>query len=318
MNSSYRLVVFALILLGGGVVAQGEQSPVYSDNQLDVINGALEKWKPEINYPVVKDLFKDRSYRVKWSVVKEDAGFWDQVPTSFENEREACKAGCICDYIKSPSRKTCLLKLIQGQGAYLFVYDADATGKFVKTGAITPSTWYGYASVALLDVCGTGKMKFILIEHNGNTGTGLDEKIHWLIGWHKGAFRTVLRETVFLYNSGLGDATVYRMNYTLVKGKSPRLEARCAFDKVFETAYPYELHASWRDWLFWNGKAFSFYNARIEDQKIELGSNPNDKFNFRLQIEKNRKKITKLPPLPKRMLEDEAEDYWKGIPYVEW
>jgi hypothetical protein len=121
MKSSYRAVLLVLILLAGRVLAKNGWSSIYTDNQLDLINGALEKWKPELEYPAVKDLFKDRSYRVNWSVVKENADIWDQVPDSFENERQACKAGCVCDYIKSPSRKTCLLKLIEGQGAYLFV-----------------------------------------------------------------------------------------------------------------------------------------------------------------------------------------------------
>lgn len=221
---------------------------------------------------MVNDVFKSHNYKPDWNAVKADATIWNQVPDSFQNEKDACRAGCLCDFIKSTGAKTCLLKLTEAQGAWLFVYDRNAEGKYIKTGVITPPTWYDFASVALVDVFGNGRPKFILIEHQGDHGTGRDERIHWMLGWDGRAFRTVFRETVFWYNAGLGDNINYRMNYRLVKGKRSYIEARYSYDKVYVTTYPYEFHSEWRDWLFWNEKTFSFYDQRMEDEKIQNGS----------------------------------------------
>jgi hypothetical protein len=282
------------VLLPSSTIKSGSQtnwSPAYDDAQLGIINAALEQWKPETKYPVVKDIFKSHDYEPNWEVVKADATIWNQVPDSFKSEKDACRAGCQCDFIKSKETKTCLLKLTEGQGAYMFTYDRNAGGEFVKSGVITPPTWYGFASVSLVDIFGDGRPKFILIEHQGDHGTGRDEKIHWMLGWDGRAFRTVFRETVFWYNAGLGDNINYRMNYRMAKGKRPYIEARYSYDKVYVTAYPYEFHSAWRDWLFWNEKTFSFYDRRMEDEKIQNGSQFEGEFTFRSNIERNRKRI---------------------------
>jgi hypothetical protein len=66
--------------------------------------------------------------------------------------------------------------------------------------------------------------------------------------------------------------------------------------------------------LFWDEKTFSFYNSRIQDEKIQNGSEFDGSFSFRQNLERNRKKIMGLPALLPRMWQDEAvEDYWKGI-----
>jgi len=167
--------LFIIIIASFSAVAAPAWSPAYTDDQLDIVNKALEKWKPETKYPV-KDIFKDESYKPDWNNLKEDGTVWDAIPDSFKNEREALRAGCKCDFIKDSKNRTCLLKLVQGQSAWIFVYDQDAAGKYAKSGVIEPPTWYGIASVALVDISGTGKPKFILIEHQGGSGTVLMRK----------------------------------------------------------------------------------------------------------------------------------------------
>jgi hypothetical protein len=309
------LFVACFMLLCGLTTAHQENwTPAYNDEQLDIINNALGKWKPDEKYPVVKDIFGDKSYKPDWDAAKPDATPWDLVPDSFKNEREARKAGCQCDYLRSTEKKTCLLKFAEGQGVWIFVYDQDASGKYIKSSVITPPTWYQFASVALVDVFGAGKPKFILIEHQDDHGTGCDEKIHWLLGWHDGAFHTVFRETVYLMINGLGEQTYYRLNYKFVKGKTPRIETQCSYDLVCVTASPYDFHSSWLDWLFWNEKDFSFYDPKVEDEKARFDSGFNNEFHFRQNLETNRIKILKLPPLPQKMWDgEEVEKYWKGI-----
>ena len=286
-----------------------EWSPAHSEDQLNVINGGLNKWKQDEKYPVVKDVF-EKAENPRWRLGGID--LWEQVPDSFKDEKEARKMGCRFDYIKSNQEKTGLLKLSYGQGVWIFVYDRDATGKYIKTAVITPPTWYSYASLAFVDVRGPEKPKFILIEHEGGTGTGYNEKIHWLMGWHDGAFHTVFRETVFMVNDQLGEETCYRMNYKMVKGKVPRIETQCNYDQVWIMASPYDFHSKWRDWYFWNEKNFSFYDSKALNENMDRSWGGD--FKFRLNLETNRVKILNLPPLPQKMLDgSDSENYWKNI-----
>jgi hypothetical protein len=315
MKAIARLLAVAVPMfsVGCNMFAQTNGSPAYDEVQLGVIQKALDKWEPDLKYSVVKDIFKGRSFQPDWDTVKPQATPWEQVPDSFPNEQEARRAGCRCDFIKNTKTKTGLLKLAAGQEAWIFVYDQDAGGKYTKNGVITPPTWYSLASVALVDVLGKGAPKFILIEHQGDSGTGRDEKIHWMLGWDGKAFRTVWRETVLWYNAGLGENVVYRMKYRFVKGKRPGIEASYFFDKVLVTAHPYEFHSGWRDWLFWNEKTFSFYDPGMEDDKIENGAVFDSEFTFRSNIERNRKGVLALPTLPPKMWEQDAvQKYWYG------
>jgi hypothetical protein len=311
-----KLILFVafVVLLNGLSTAQENWTPAYSDEQLDIINNMLGKWKQDAKYPVVKDIFGDHSYKPDWDAAKVDATPWDLVPDSFKDEKEARRMGCRFDYLKNTETKTGLLKFAYCQGVWLFVYDQDASGKYIRNGVITPPTWYDFASVAFVDVFGTGKPKFILIEHQGDHGTGFDEKIHWLLGWHDGTFHTVFRETVYLMIDGLGQQTYYRLNYKFVKGKTPRIETQSSYDLVCVTASPYDFHSNWRDWLFWNEKDFSFYEPKVEEEKASFDSGFNNEFHFRQNLETNRIKILELPPLPSKMWDsEEVEKYWKGI-----
>jgi hypothetical protein len=311
----FTLCVGFFIFLGRSSTAQQTNwTSAYSDEQLDIIDNTLGKWKQDKKYPLVKDVFGDHSYKPGWDAAKADATPWDLVPNSFKDERAARKAGCQCDYLKNTTKKTCLLKFAEGQGVWIFVYDQGASGDYVKTSVITPPSWYGFISVAFVDVFGPDKPKFILIEHQGDHGTGFDEKIHWLLGWHDGAFHTVFRETVFLVIGGMGEQTCYRLNYKFVKGKTPRIETQSSYDLVCATASPYDFHSNWRDWLFWNEKDFSFYVPRVENEKAIFRTSFRNEFHFRENVEANRIRILELPPLPQKMWKDkEVEKYWKNI-----
>jgi hypothetical protein len=301
-----------------GAAGQTNWTPAYNDEQLDIINNALSEWKPSEKYPRIKDIFHNRSYEPDWRTANADATPWDLAPDSFKDEQEALKAGCQCDYLKSMEKKTGLLKLALGQGAWIFTYDPDSTGRFNKSGVITLPTWYGFASVALVNVLGRDKPKFILIEHVGDHGTGIDENIHWLIGWHEGAFHTVFREIVHSTIDWPGEDIFYQMNYRIVKGKEPRIETKCQYEQVDVAATPYDFHSSWRDWFFWNEKEFSFYDPKVEEEEIQDGVQYYGEPGFRLNLETNRVNILKMPPLPQRMWDDsEVEKYWNAVDRTE-
>jgi hypothetical protein len=313
MMTKFIASLFAILALDGSMKAIAWE-PAYSEQQLDVINGQLEKWKQVESYTKVKDIFGDGDDELNRTEANQDAAPFDVMPNSFADERAAKAAGGHCDYVKNMTNKTCLFRRWEGQGAYIFVYDEDAAGKFVKTSVIAPPTWYAIASVELVDVFGAGSPKFILIEHEGGCGTGSEERIHWLLGWHNGAFHTVFRETAYVSNDGLGERTVYRLNYKFVKGKTPRIETQATYDIVAVTAEPHDFHSQWRDWLFWNEKDFSFYERRIQKENATFSTGWGNEFKFRQNIEKNRLKILDCPPLPKRGdIDTKLDKYWKRI-----
>ena len=80
------------------------------------------------------------------------------------------------------------------------------------------------------------------------------------------------------------------------------------------TAQPYDFHASWREWLFWNEKDFSFYEQRKQGENAAFSTGWGNDFPFRQKVDLNRVKVLELPPLPQKMWDyDEVEKYWKGI-----
>jgi hypothetical protein len=308
--------VIAIMILDGRVTARAWE-PAYKDEQLDVINGQLEKWKGDDTYSKVADIFHDKSYEPDWKSAKADAEPWDLMPDSFPDEQAARKAGGQCDYIKDMKKKSCLFEFSYLQGAGIFVYDLDATGKFVKSSVIVPPTWYGIASVEFVDAFGPSRPKFVLIEHQGDHGTGVNEKIQWMLGWHNGGFHTVFRETVYLSINGLGEKTDYRLKYKFVKGKNPRIETQSRYDLVAVTAEPYDFHTQWRDWLFWNERDFSFYQGNIQKENADFHTSYGNQFKFRQEVEKKRLQVLKFPPLPKRGDADHTLDkYWEQIDSV--
>jgi hypothetical protein len=99
-----------------------------------------------------------------------------------------------------------------------------------------------------------------------------------------------------------------------LKGKSPHIETQSSYDLVCATVSPYDFHSNWRDWLFWNEKDFSFYEPRVENEKAVFTTSFGNEFHFRQNVEANRIRILKLPPLPQKMWnDDKVEKYWDGI-----
>src|SRR5579864_3288043 len=88
------LVLVSLILSRTGKAQ--EWKPAYTEEQLDLINSRLGKWKQDWAYPKVRDIFGGHSYQPDWNAVNQDATPWEWVPDSFPTERAARKAGGHC------------------------------------------------------------------------------------------------------------------------------------------------------------------------------------------------------------------------------
>jgi hypothetical protein len=72
-----------------------------TDAQLGAMNKTLKKWKPDLRYSEVKDIFNGRNHSPDFEHLPQDATIWDQAPNSFKNEREARRWGGVCGYIKA-------------------------------------------------------------------------------------------------------------------------------------------------------------------------------------------------------------------------
>ncbi|HVM62186.1 MAG TPA: hypothetical protein VMV72_15085 [Verrucomicrobiae bacterium] len=280
-----------LLGVGTGSADNAKWEPAYDESQLEFINKSLDTWKPSEKHTTVRDIFPQKQYQPP----SDKLTLWpsEASPDSFPSQQQAIREGCRCDFIKNLEHKTCLLKTTGCQGAWLFVYDRDNSGKYVRNQIISVPTWYDLADVDFVDVFGDGQ-KFLRIEYVGDHGTACYEKIHWILGWHEGAFHTVFWEPVYYQ---LGE-THYRTEYDIQKGMRPRIVLKHHYDTVLTGAEPYDNHSEWTEWLFWNATAFSLYDAKIADTNIQNGKWTQGLDGLRMNIERGREEVLKLPPLP--------------------
>lgn len=298
MNAKVLKYSIGIIFLSTGfTLAQHKSETGYDLSQIEWITKDLEAWElKQVNdsaYTKVKNIFL-HDYEPKEYY---DGNITEFTPKYFQNQEQARKEGCQCDYVKSRERKTCFLRVTQGQGVWLLVYDRDSTGKYIRNQFICIPTWYAIANITFVDIFGNGQ-KLLLLEHQGDHGTGVNEKVHWILGWHDEGFRTVFWETVKYYCNCMGSLQNYRMQYTIVKGKQPRVLMRCRYDAVNAQMEPYDFHAEWKDWLIWDEKAFSFYKTQFENSKVEIGNFYGCNLCIRRNISQIRNLVLKLQPVP--------------------
>lgn len=310
----FILIIIVAILLSQA--AYGEWTPPYEEDELGIMNKSLEKiltkdpkekWKKITG---VKDIFKGKAYSAPLDY-KPEASEVDRAPEYFDNKTKAKLAGAKCEHIKSTEEQTCLLLVREGQGAGLIVYDRDNKGRYKKNQIICVPTFYSTAAVDFVDL-GRKRPKLIRIEHVFGHGTDLYSLMHWVFGWHNNEFRTVLWEKVYERITVLGDDNYFYLNYKISQGRRPNILLTYSFDKTAITAEPYDFHAKWREWLFWDDNNFSFYNPSHEKSKLYYSKGL---FCKRVKIGAIRKRILTLGPVPNPQTcnDNIADDYFEKI-----
>jgi len=136
------------------------------------------------------------------------------IPKEFKNEAEASRFGCLIGNIKHishtlPPTKSCVyhttaFKKDVGDVILVVIYDALKSGTFVRRHFFTRYMKYHKANISCLNVFYDGQ-QFLLVEHDGGTGTGFGEVVFELIGWNGKKLTTVFQhvKSCFLRNPTL-------------------------------------------------------------------------------------------------------------------
>jgi len=160
--NKFRFILLVAVVFFFSRTAYGEWTPPYEEEELDKMNNALQRvlpkepWKTWRKYTKVKNVFKGKTYSAPTDY-KPDSSEFDRVPEYFQNESKAKSAGAECEYIKSTKEKTCVLLVVEGQGAGLVLYDRDNIGHYNKNQTICVPTNYQVADVDFLDIFKNGR-----------------------------------------------------------------------------------------------------------------------------------------------------------------
>lgn len=192
------------------------------------------------------------------------------VSPGFRNSEDATSAGCKSIHLKSNNFTSCILEEFDGHDLILTAYDLKE--RYIKSKQFVITSWYNEAKVRYENLLGHGT-DFIIVEFEGNTGTGVSQKILAVIGWHDGRFVPVLIEPLSYYIDSKGLLTDLKVEYEFqrIGTGEVSLEFIYSYSKEFPkktTKY------NWSERLTWNDKTFSFYGVNIPSNKNSDTPNP--------------------------------------------
>ena len=215
---------------------------------------AQTKDSPVNTYSKVVDSFK-KSWRE------------EELPEEFSSLREGLSAGCILANLKNQGLTNLILRRNLLQRVSFVIY--DKVGKtFKKSNEICIPTWYGEADARLVQLFNS-KQQFLLIEHFGNTGTGTAQRLHLILGWHKDYFKPILWETVNYEVDSVGSLWTLNLTYNIKRGKNPEISMKYNYKAKGRDKLPFDFSSSWADKLTWNEKTRTFYDEKLEKEKME-------------------------------------------------
>jgi hypothetical protein len=196
-----------------------------------------------------------------------------EVPPLALDKKQTIDHGCKIKQLKKSGLNNCVLEMFDGHDLVLTIYDLSAPGKYLKSDQIKVTSWYNEAKVSYEDLTGRGT-DFIVVEFEGNTGTGTLEKILAVFGWNKSRFVPVLIEPLTYYIDNKGLLTDLKIKYDVANSGSDR--ATFNFTYTFSKEFAENKHeqATWRDSLLWDEATFSFYKKQNIDAEMSSAHNP--------------------------------------------
>lgn len=188
------------------------------------------------------------------------------ITISFQDIEHAIKNGCKISQLKTRDVKNCVLETFDGHDLILTIYDSTAQGNYIKAERIRITSWYNEAKVRYEDLLGRG-VDFIMVEFEGNTGTGTLQKNLAIFGWYKGRFIPVLIEPLSYYIDSKGRRTGLKVIYEIKNRRSENIALN--FNYSYSKEKPQKtLKYNWNDHLQWDNATFSFYKKEIKQEKF--------------------------------------------------
>ncbi len=185
----------------------------------------------------------------------------EKIPDLFKTGQEARRMGCRMAALKGDRQPSCFLpKYDLMERTFLVTfYDSNDQGQWVRSGQLCFPSWHGRAKVKTKDILGTGQ-EFLLVEFEGNTGSGVLQMILMMLGWFDGRFKPVLAETISYDRNVMGAEEHLSMNYSLKKNASQR---------ILHLRFKQDRRPSRSEDLVWDEQAHSFYQEGEKRKKLE-------------------------------------------------
>lgn len=175
-------------------------------------------------------------------------------------------ANCQLHVLKGEDVYTCVVSKMDAHVLHLDVYTLNDANQFIKTERLSVPSWYNQAKVTYEDLLGQGT-EFILVNFEGNTGTGTLQNILGIWGWHEHAFKPLLIETVSYKMGAVGYYQNLDVNTRFSNKQNKYLTLTMLFDYHKQVPDKKAEHQRWIDTLHWNNEKFSFYTPALEVQK---------------------------------------------------
>jgi hypothetical protein len=116
-------------------------------------------------------------------------------PQGFASRAEATAAGCLFGHLKGPDTDICVLGQYTDNSLKLDVYATTPDGAMqVQNELAIPSQYYE-TSLSLADMLGQGT-DWMVVETTGMHGTGIGQRVLFVLAWDGTRFRAVAAETL--------------------------------------------------------------------------------------------------------------------------
>lgn len=227
-------------------------------------------------------------------------------PESFASSAEAIKAGCKVIRLKSPHLKSLMLTGWDQRETIIAIYDPAPDGRIRKAHEIRITSWYGFATASISDWL-KNRTDFILVEFEGNTGTGTLQMILTAFGWDGRKLLPVLMETISYTNCfDLDDYAELKNRFSIKYAKTGEPMFVAKYDLTTD-ATKKPTHAYWTDALVWDRNLFAFRFAANQSSK------PSTTYGAKVRnsIQETRKRLLQTRPTNEEIIID--DDYLHKI-----
>ena len=178
----------------------------------------------------------------------------DTLPDQFPSQTVAEEAGCRFAAVKGPAATACVTTAFGGQELSIGIYESQPSGAIIRTEMMRITSWYWAAKVSFRDIMQSGT-DWLVVETEGNRGTGVRQTVLVVIGWDGDQWSTLVVESL-TYNvwrpngpEDVGLAVTYAFQ---TSPRGPVLRLKYSLRRGTRPA------ARWEERLHWNRRRHAF------------------------------------------------------------
>jgi len=175
------------------------------------------------------------------------------LPPGFSSRQEAIRGGCRLVAVKGPSTDTCVLSTFGENQMDLVIYERADSRSYKAKHKIPITSWYWGAELSFVDLLGR-TTNWLVIDTEGMRGTGIYQRVLFVIAWDGEHFRTVAAESQSYRCSRPTSSADYLLDvgYNFESGVNPALRLNYVLKEDDRTI------GQWSDRLLWDQEKFTF------------------------------------------------------------